>query len=69
MAAGSFTRASFRMTGVVRRIEEKEEKGRRSRPFSSPPHSCQPCHPERSEGSRGHTTAENEPGRSSVASN
>ena len=60
LAVGSsFHCVSLRMTGVFGRIEEKGEKGRRSRPFSPPPHAHRHCHPERgtSEGSRGHTSA------------
>ncbi|TVQ83707.1 MAG: hypothetical protein EA393_15045 [Bacteroidetes bacterium] len=51
----SFRCAPVRMTGVDRRIKEKGKKGAAAPLPFFPPHPYRPCHPERSEGSRGHT--------------
>ena len=61
MATGSFTPLRYVQDDMVVNMEERKKKKGSAAPFF-PPHPHQPCHPERSEGSRGHTAAVKEPG-------
>ncbi len=53
----SFRCAPLRMTGVIGRVEEKEKGAAQPPLFLFPPQQHRPCPPERSEGTRGHTSA------------